>query len=46
MNRDLICNVITAFIYLLLVIGIQAGLYMLGNPEVVWFWDLLFKGFK
>ena len=46
MNRDLICNVITGFIYLLLILGIQAGLYAIGNPQVVWFWDLLFERFK
>lgn len=46
MNREFICNAITAFIYLLLIFVIQAGLYVLGSPPIVWFWDLLFKGFK
>ena len=46
MNREFICNVITSFIYLLLILGIQAGLYAIGNTQVVWFWDLLFERFK
>ena len=46
MNRETISNILVFIIYLLLVVGLQMGLYALGSPQVVWFWDLLFEGFK
>jgi hypothetical protein len=46
MNRETISNILVFIIYLIMVVGLQMGLYALGSPQVVWFWDLLFKGFK
>ena len=46
MNRETISNILVFIIYLIMVVGLQKGLYALGSPQVVWFWDLLFKGFK
>lgn len=41
MNRETISNVLVFIIFLIMIAALQMGLYHLGSPQVVWFWNLL-----